>query len=84
MKRIGIDPLDERFDLDYFKNLISNKKGALKAFLLNQKYVSGIGNIYADEICFDSRIRPDRDVSSLDDREIKMLYNQLSEYSSLQ
>jgi len=77
MKRIGIDPLDERFDLDYFKNLISNKKGALKAFLLNQKYVSGIGNIYADEICFDSRIRPDRDVSSLDDREIKMLYNSI-------
>lgn len=76
-KRIGIDPLDKRFDLDHFRSLISDKKGTLKAFLLNQKYVSGIGNIYADEICFDSKIRPDRNIASLNDRDIKILYNSI-------
>lgn len=76
-KRIGIDPPDKRFDLDHFKKLIGNKKGTLKAFLLDQKYVSGIGNIYADEICFDSKIRPDRDITNLNDRDIKILYNSI-------
>lgn len=77
LDRMGIDLLDKRFTFAYFKSIVKNKKGAVKAFLLNQKYVSGIGNIYADEICFDSKIRPDRNIASLNDRDIKILYNSI-------
>jgi len=77
LKNIGIDPLDNGFNLGYFKDLIGNKKGALKAFLLDQKMVSGIGNIYADEICFDSRLKPDKNIRNLNDNEVKRLYNSI-------
>jgi formamidopyrimidine-DNA glycosylase len=77
LRRIGIDPLDKRFSLEYFKALIKNKKRTLKAFLLDQGSVSGIGNIYADEICFDSKLKPGRNISGLNDMDIEMLYNSI-------
>lgn len=83
LKHIGIDPLDRKFTLPLFKNIIRNKKRSLKAFLLDQKYVSGIGNIYADEICFDSKMKPDRNMAGLNDREAGMLYNSIIRILSL-
>jgi len=77
LKRIGIDPLDKQFSLEYFKAMIKNKKKTLKAFLLDQGSVSGIGNIYADEICFDSKLKPGRNTAGLNDMDIEMLYNSI-------
>lgn len=76
-KRIGVEPLSEEFDFNYFKNLIKNKKTNIKAFLLNQKYISGIGNIYADEILFSSQIKPDRKINSLNLEEKKVLFKNI-------
>jgi formamidopyrimidine-DNA glycosylase len=75
LKRFGIEPLTNSFTLDAFTNVFKNKKSVLKAFLLNQKYIAGIGNIYADEICFKAGVKPSRNISSLTSREIKNLYN---------
>ena len=60
---------------DYFLNSFKNRKTNLKAFLLNQKILSGIGNIYVDEICFDAKIRPTRLVSSLTKKDKLNLYH---------
>jgi len=60
-KNIGIDPTKSEFTFDNFKYML--KKGAkksLKAFLLEQDKIVGIGNIYASEILFDSKINPER------------------------
>ena len=70
----GIEPLEKSFSLKVFKDIIGNKSGNVKAFLLNQKYIAGIGNIYADEILFEAKILPNRKVISLKIEEIKKLY----------
>lgn len=70
----GAEPLEKNFSLKIFKDLIKNKKGNIKAFLLNQKYVAGIGNIYADETLFEAGILPGRKTESLKAAEIKKLH----------
>ena len=70
----GVEPLEKNFSLKIFQNIIKNKKGNIKAFLLNQKNITGVGNIYADEILFEAKILPSRKINSLEDNEIKKLF----------
>jgi len=55
---LGPEPFFENFDLKYLLKYFFNKKKDIKSFLLDQKFVSGIGNIYASEILFLSKIKP--------------------------
>jgi formamidopyrimidine-DNA glycosylase len=57
---IALDPLDERFDDDAFVSALRRKRTGLKRALLDQTLVSGIGNIYADEALWASRLHYDR------------------------
>ncbi|MBI2064411.1 MAG: bifunctional DNA-formamidopyrimidine glycosylase/DNA-(apurinic or apyrimidinic site) lyase [Candidatus Yanofskybacteria bacterium] len=71
----GIDAVDGQFTLAVFKKILEKKKGAMaKAVLLDQMSIAGIGNIYADEILFDSQILPNRKVNTLKTEEIKKVY----------
>tara|TARA_B100001057_G_scaffold298458_1_gene298611 strand:+ start:7 stop:861 length:855 start_codon:yes stop_codon:yes gene_type:complete len=63
--RIGPEALDKGFNLKYLKNKIKNKKKNIKNFLLDQKIVSGLGNIYVNEILYKSQILPMKSVSKL-------------------
>ena len=63
--RIGPEALDKDFNLKYLKNKIKNRKKNIKNFLLDQKIVSGIGNIYANEILYKSKILPTKSVKKL-------------------
>ena len=63
--RIGPEALDKGFNLKYLKNKIKNKKKNIKNFLLDQKIVSGLGNIYVNEILHKSQILPMKSVSKL-------------------
>ena len=74
LDNLGIEPLEKNFSLKIFQNIIKNKKGNVKAFLLNQKYIAGVGNIYADEIIFEAKILPSRKINQLEDNEIKKLF----------
>ncbi len=79
LKNIGIDPTLNTFTYKIFKNLImTSSKKITKSFLLEQDKITGIGNIYASEILFDSKILPERLVGSLTDKEIKALYKSIS------
>jgi len=74
-KSFGVEPLSSGFTLDYFKKALSRKpKTTIKQALMDQKYVSGIGNIYADESLFAARIKPFRRVKTLRPLEIKKLW----------
>jgi formamidopyrimidine-DNA glycosylase len=55
---LGPEPFCKKFNLRYLLKYFTNKKKDIKSFLLDQKFVSGIGNIYASEILFLSRINP--------------------------
>ncbi len=73
----GSEPLDVGFEL--FTGLFRKRKTPIKSALLNQKLLSGIGNIYADESLFRARVRPRRRAASLTRAELQRLYNALQE-----
>ncbi|OGH59348.1 MAG: hypothetical protein A2725_00775 [Candidatus Magasanikbacteria bacterium RIFCSPHIGHO2_01_FULL_33_34] len=77
VSNFGIEPFTENFTLNNFENIFKNKRISLKAILLNQKLIAGIGNIYVDEICFVSGVRPDKSVVNLNKNEIEMLYKHI-------
>tara|TARA_B100001250_G_scaffold202703_1_gene173775 strand:- start:6 stop:869 length:864 start_codon:yes stop_codon:yes gene_type:complete len=57
-KSMGPEPFSDKFDLNYVVNYFKQKNKDIKSFLLDQRFVSGIGNIYASEILFASKINP--------------------------
>ena len=60
LANLGVDPLVDEFTPGILQELFKNRRGNLKALLLNQHFVAGIGNIYADEILHLAKLRPDR------------------------
>ena len=64
-KKYGPEPLGRLFNKDYIFNYFRNKKKNIKNFLIDQKFVSGIGNIYASEILFLCKILPSKEVRFL-------------------
>ena len=58
LKSLGLEPFDENLNIAYLKDKFKNKKLPIKTVLLDQSIVTGIGNIYANEICFRMRIDP--------------------------
>ena len=56
--RLGLEPFDEGFDADHLRALARGSRAPVKAFLLDQKRVAGVGNIYADEALFRARVHP--------------------------
>ena len=77
LSELGPEPLESDFTLPVFKNIVANSSGRAKQFLLNQKKIAGIGNIYADESLWASKIHPLRRVESLKPKEIKLLYKSI-------
>ncbi len=71
---LGPEPLADDFTLSEFSALIGKRKGALKPLLLNQQFIAGIGNIYADEALFVAGIHPQRKADTLTGEEIERLY----------
>ena len=69
----GIEPFDKNFNFYYLKTKLNDKKKNIKDYLLDQKFVSGIGNIYASEILFESKINPKKKSCNLLDYELKDL-----------
>ncbi len=74
LAKYGLEPLADNFIFKDFKNIFSNSKARLKAILLNQAKIAGLGNIYSDESCFLAGIRPDRLANTLNDSELKRLF----------
>ncbi len=69
----GPEPLTPQFNQKYLQPIIAKRKVSIKALLLNQKIIAGIGNIYADEVLFLAGIIPWRSANSLSKDEIKKL-----------
>jgi formamidopyrimidine-DNA glycosylase len=68
----GVEPL--QVELDCFVKLFRGRKTPIKSALLNQKLLSGVGNIYADEALFRAGIRPRRRAASLTNEHLRRLY----------
>ncbi len=73
LKNLGPEPLGNKFNLMYFAKFIKERNRTIKDILMDQAFVSGIGNIYANEILFLSKIKPSRYVKSIQLFEIKKI-----------
>ena len=62
---LGPEPFQSKFNFEYINSFLKRKEKVIKNFLLDQKFVSGIGNIYASEILFLCKISPFKEVNSL-------------------
>ena len=79
LAHLGFDPIDEQMAWTRFGEMLTAKKTKLKPLLMDQKFVAGIGNMYADEILFAAGLRPDRTSDSLTAQEIRRLYRSVVE-----
>jgi formamidopyrimidine-DNA glycosylase len=71
---LGPDATDPDLTVDAFRERLRPRRGEIKGVLTNQTFVAGIGNAYADEICWQAGIYPFRRRPSLSDEEVERLY----------
>lgn len=74
LAELGLEPLDDGFTLERFRELIRGKRRQIKRLLVDQKLIAGIGNAYADEILFAARLSPFRYAHTLGEEEIRRLW----------
>ena len=70
LKKLGPEPLNGKFNYSYFKKYILGKNRVIKETLMDQTFVSGLGNIYVNEILYLSEVRPTKKTASLTNKEI--------------
>lgn len=71
---LGVEPLSKEFTLPLFKTMVLSSTQKIKAFLLNQKHVVGLGNIYVDEALWHAMIHPEQSAHSLPSVKIAHLH----------
>ena len=74
---LGPEPLSNEFTAKLFKEMLKGRKSPMGTLLLNQKFISGLGNIYVLESLFKAGINPTRPANSLKDEEVKKLHKEI-------
>jgi formamidopyrimidine-DNA glycosylase len=77
MPTLGPEPIDPAFGADDLYQRFRNRKALIKAVLLDQSTIAGVGNIYADESLYRARLRPDRVARSLSKGSVRRLHEAL-------
>lgn len=75
INELGLEPWDDNLNILYLKEKYKNKKLPIKSAILDQSIIVGIGNIYADEILFLSKINPYKKANELSDNELEHIIN---------
>lgn len=73
LKKLGVEPFEKDFTIEYLQKKIYNKSKCVKNFLMDQSIISGIGNIYANEILYKANISPLRTVDKLNKEHLKSI-----------
>src|SRR5215216_1420705 len=77
LREMGPEPHDKQFSLAYLECLIEESATRqIKPLLMDQKKIAGVGNIYADEILFEAKVRPDRRAATLSAEEVKRIHKE--------
>ena len=69
LKKLGIEPFSKDLNVNYFKSKVASSKREIKSILLDQQIIAGLGNIYASEILFRSKISPLRTSETIRNKE---------------
>ena len=79
LNHVAIDPLDQVFTWPTFQMKLAEKAAKMKSLLMDQKFISGLGNIYSDEVLFAAGLRYDRMSDTLSSQEVRRLYRAIQE-----
>lgn len=79
LAKYGPEPLCRELTPEYLHSKLAKRSGKIKPILMDQGFIAGIGNIYADEICFQTGIHPERPANSLSSAECTKLHQTIRE-----
>lgn len=79
LKDLGPEPMAPGFTFKKFQELFHKKRGRIKQVLMDPNFISGIGNIYADEILWAAKIHPLRRVEKIKEPDLKVIYQNMRE-----
>src|SRR6266545_482510 len=79
LAHVAIDPLEDTFTWPQFSEVLVQRKAKLKPLLMDQKFVSGLGNIYSDEVLWAAGLRHERMSDALSSQEVRRLYRGMQE-----
>ena len=79
LQHLAIDPLDHVFTWQAFGSALAQRATKMKQLLMDQKFISGLGNIYSDEVLFHAGLRYDRLSNTLSSQEVRRLYRAIQE-----
>jgi formamidopyrimidine-DNA glycosylase len=79
LQHLAIDPLDQVFTWPTFQYLLAQRAAKMKPLMMDQKFISGLGNIYSDEVLFHAGLRFDRLSDTLSSQEVRRLYRAIQE-----
>ena len=74
LDRLGPEPLTKDFSLAYLTRCLRKSRRKIKTFMMDQKVIAGLGNIYSDESLFKAKIHPSRITNTLQEDEIRCLH----------
>lgn len=77
VKELGPEPFD--LTVPKFKQMLANKKTKIKPLIMDQKFISGVGNLYAVEVLFRAKIHPEKSAASLSDKQKEVLFKKIKE-----
>lgn len=78
-KGLGPDALDPDFDLAAFREAVEGRRAMAKSFLMDQQTIAGIGNVYSDEILFQTGVHPRTKINHLDSETLEDLFHALKD-----
>ena len=76
-EELGVDAAE--VDRDQFQEIMGSRRGSIKSALMNQSIITGLGNVYTDEILYQARIYPKTEVSDLSEKQLRSLYGKMKE-----
>jgi formamidopyrimidine-DNA glycosylase len=75
--KMGMEPLEENFTPEVFGEMLTKRRAKIKPLLMNQEFLAGVGNIYAQEVLFRAGIHPERQAHNLKRDEVKSLFSEI-------
>lgn len=75
---LGVDPLCDEFTYERFQTMLKGKKGGIKAYLMDQHNIAGIGNVYIQDILFKAGLHPNRKIKDISEDELTKLYHAIT------
>jgi formamidopyrimidine-DNA glycosylase len=74
ISELGPEPLDDAFTVERLATMLKRKRGRVKSYLLDQRFIAGIGNVYVQDILWYARLNPNRPAYTLTDEEVSRLH----------